>query len=198
MASATTLQAATQAVQRDSAGDVPNAIIFYEQAAEGLAADCAAIGDGPEVDAMRAKSDEYLARARVLRAQSALPAAGDAGVGVAGGAMAAAQQGQAALAAEEKKTGWQMYAGAAGAGAVGGAMIIGSVIGAPIMGAMAGAGALAYATTRDDGVGQAARTVGTGTSNAVTKAKEVNTEYKLTEKAANAARSTAEAAQAVE
>ena len=91
-----------------------------------------------------------------------------------------------------------MYAGAAGAGAVGGAMVIGSVIGAPIMGAMAGAGALAYATTREDGVGEAARTVGTGTSTAVTKAKEVNAEYKLTEKAANAAKSTAEAAQAVE
>eukprot|EP01043_Picozoa_sp_COSAG02_P103205 COSAG02_NODE_39223_length_419_cov_1.437500_1_plen_87_part_01 len=84
MASATTLQAATQAVQRDAAGDVPNAIVFYEQAAEGLAADCAAIGEGPEVDAMRAKSDEYLARARVLRAQSALPATADGAATVAG------------------------------------------------------------------------------------------------------------------
>ncbi len=195
MASATTLQAATQAVQRDAAGDVPNAIVFYEQAAEGLAADCAAIGEGPEVDAMRAKRDEYLARARVLTAQSALPAAVDGAATVAG---AAGQQGQAAEVTAENKAGWQMYAGAAGAGAVGGAMIIGSVIGAPIMGAMAGAGALAYATTREDGVGEAARTVGTGTSTAVTKAKEVNAEYKLTEKAANAAKSTVEAAQAVE
>ena len=66
------------------------------------------------------------------------------------------------------------------------------------MGAMAGAGALAYATTREDGVGEVARTVGTGSANAVSKAKEVNPEYKITEKAANAAKSTAEAAQAVE
>jgi hypothetical protein len=191
MASATTLQAATQAVQRDAAGDAPSAIVFYEQAAEGLVADCAAIGAGPEVDAMRAKRDEYLARARVLRAQSSMPDAAG------GGPTVAAQQGQAPAAAEEKK-GWQMYAGAAGAGALGGAMVIGSVIGAPIMGAMAGAGALAYATTREDGVGEAARNVGTGTSNAVTKAREVNAEYKLTEKAANAAKATTEAAQAVE
>lgn len=187
MASATTLQAATQAVQRDAAGDAPSAIVFYEQAAEGLVADCAAIGAGPEVDAMRAKRDEYLARARVLRAQTAMPDA-------AGSPIVAAQP---AAAAAEKK-GWQMYAGAAGAGALGGAMVIGSVISAPIMGAMAGAGALVYATTREDGVGEAARTVGTGTSNAVTKAREVNAEYKLTEKAANAAKATAEAAQAVE
>ena len=79
MASATTLQAATQAVQRDAAGDAPSAIVFYEQAAEGLVADCAAIGAGPEVDAMRAKRDEYLARARVLRAQSAMPDAAGGG-----------------------------------------------------------------------------------------------------------------------
>lgn len=230
MASATTLQAATQAVQRDAAGDAANAIIFYEQAAEGLAADCTAVGQGPEVDAMRAKSDEYLARARVLRAQSAsLPVAPDGGAPAGGGvdpnavmgALAAGQQAQATLAAAEKKGGWQMYAGAAGAGALGGAMVIGSVIGAPIMvgllvflppaltcwtnassgtrrhavslfaycrccsycvwrqGAMAGAGALAYATTREDGMGEAARTVGTGTSNAVVKAREVNAEYLL-------------------
>lgn len=142
MASATTLQAATQAVQRDAAGDAANAIIFYEQAAEGLAADCTAVGQGPEVDAMRAKSDEYLARARVLRAQSAsLPVAPDGGAPAGGGvdpnavtgALAAGQQAQATLAAAEKKGGWQMYAGAAGAGALGGAMVIGSVIGAPIM-----------------------------------------------------------------
>jgi hypothetical protein len=44
---------------------------------------------------------------------------------------------------------------------------------------MAGAGALAYATTREDGMGEAARTVGTGTSNAVVKAREVNAEYLL-------------------
>eukprot|EP01045_Picozoa_sp_COSAG04_P019649 COSAG04_NODE_1930_length_5196_cov_7.264469_1_plen_149_part_00 len=77
-------------------------------------------------------------------------------------------------------------------------MVVGSVIGAPIMGAMAGAGALAYATTRDDGYGDAARTVGTATSGGVGKAREINTEFKISEKAGAAARSTAEAVQAVD
>ena len=77
MASATTLQAATQAVQRDAAGDGANAAMFYEQAAQGLSADIAALGGaGPECDAMRAKANEYLARARVLRSQESLDAGG--------------------------------------------------------------------------------------------------------------------------
>ena len=206
MASATTLQAATQAVQRDAAGDAPNACVFYEQAARSLAADCDAAGAGPECDAMRAKSDEYLARARVLRAQSTLPAAGGGaapqGRGVdpnaVMGALAAGQQAQGALAAAEKKGGWQMMAGAAGAGALGGAMVIGSVIGAPIMGAVAGASALAYASTRDDGYGETARGVGNATTSGVTRVREANAEYKITDKAAAAATDAAAAAQAVD
>ena len=54
------------------------------------------------------------------------------------------------------------------------------------------------ATTRDDGYGDAARTVGTATSGGVGKAREINTEFKISEKAGAAARSTAEAVQAVD
>ena len=69
-------------------------------------------------------------------------------------------------------------------------MVVGGILGAPILGAIAGAGGLAYAATRSDGYGGAARAVGGATATGVGKARSVNKEYKLTEKAAAAGKST--------
>jgi hypothetical protein len=189
MASPTSLQMATLAVQKDCEGCVHEAAEAYEKAADSLQNDVRALGTGPEADAMRTKSAEYAARAQVLRGQlTVVPAA-------TGNVVLPAELGNQNA---QNAGGWQTFAGAAGAGAVGGAMVVGSVLGAPFLGAIAGAGGLVYAATRPDGYGDAARGVGGAASTGITKAREVNTEYDFTGKASAAVKSTAQAVQAVE
>jgi hypothetical protein len=196
MASATSLQAATLAVQSDGAGDVAAAVAHYDTAVRGLQDDIRVLGNGPEVEAMRAKANEYAARAQILRAQIQLgpgaPAPAAVGGAVGGGGTVAVAEGGA------PKPAWETYAGAAGAGALGGAMVVGGILGAPILGALAGAGGLAYAATRSDGYGGAARTVGGATATGVGKARNVNREYKLTEKAVAAGKSTVQTVRAMD
>jgi hypothetical protein len=81
-------------------------------------------------------------------------------------------------------------AGAAAVGAGVAALATGSLFVAPIL----GAGALVYATTRDDGIGEAARASGDAAVVGYGKARELNEQYHLDERARVAAQQGAQAA----
>ena len=74
-----------------------------------------------------------------------------------------------------------------GASAVGGAAVAGAVVGAVVVGpvtAVIAAGAAGYAAAiREDGVGDAARTVGKGTSQAIGEARDFNRNHHVLERA---------------
>jgi len=76
----------------------------------------------------------------------------------------------------------------AGAAVVGG-VAVGTVAGSVTLGVV-GAGAAAYAATRTDKVGDAARATGKAAIAVGTKADELNKEHKVTEKIGSAAKST--------
>ena len=73
----------------------------------------------------------------------------------------------------------------AGAAAAGGVMAFG-ILGS-MTGGMVAAGAAAYATTRKDGLGDVAKAVGRAAVAAATKGRELNDEYKISERARSAA-----------
>ena len=96
-------------------------------------------------------------------------------------------------AASSGSSGWlKAVAGAAAAG-VG----VGLVASGPIA-AVALGGAAVYATTRSDGVGEAARSVGTGTANAVSAAKKYNEEHNVTGRIAEGASQVYEGAKSMD
>lgn len=84
----------------------------------------------------------------------------------------------------------------AGAAAVGG-LAVGAAAGSVALGVL-GAGAGAYAATRSDGVGQAARSTGQAAVVVGGKAKQVNREHHLTERASSAFSSGLKAVKAVD
>ena len=73
----------------------------------------------------------------------------------------------------------------AGAAAAGG-VVVGAAAGSVVLGVGA-AGAAAYAATRPDGIGDAARGVGRATARGAERANEINEEHKITERAGKAA-----------
>jgi hypothetical protein len=71
---------------------------------------------------------------------------------------------------------------AGGASTVAGAAAVGLVAGAMALGpitALAGAAGAAYATTRDDGWGNAARSTGNAASASFNKAREIDRQYNV-------------------
>uniref|UniRef100_A0A7S3F012 WW domain-containing protein n=1 Tax=Haptolina ericina TaxID=156174 RepID=A0A7S3F012_9EUKA len=71
-----------------------------------------------------------------------------------------------------------------GGAALAGGVVVGAAAGSLLLGVGA-AGAAAYAATREDKVGDAAKATGTATVAACSKAKEVNKQYGITAKAGN-------------
>merc|ERR1712216_258854 len=77
-----------------------------------------------------------------------------------------------------------------GMGAVGGAIVLGSTIGFTAIGAIGGAAGAAYVATRQDTVGQAARSAGGLALSGVAKAQQINEQHQLTAKMADAGNKT--------
>merc|ERR1712032_1650588 len=71
-------------------------------------------------------------------------------------------------------------------GAVGGAIVLGSTIGFVGVGVVGGAAGAAYCATRNDKVGDAARSAGSMAVKAGERAQQLNQEHKITEKLADA------------
>jgi len=119
------------------------------------------------------KLAEFRARAAMLEAKIARSAATTVA--------SAAKTGQDVITKANETTkkggGLNTMAAAAGVGAVAGAVLMGPVT------AVVGAGMAAYATTRDDDVGKAARITGQTAVTGVTKAREFDKEHDLTTKA---------------
>lgn len=94
----------------------------------------------------------------------------------------------------------QTLAAAAAVGALGGAITLGMLAGAPITGALAGAAGLGYAALQPNGVGDATRGVGekaaAAVGSAASKAREVDQQYGVSEKAAAGAQRVSEQAKA--
>merc|ERR1719387_2962864 len=73
-------------------------------------------------------------------------------------------------------------AAVAALGAVGGALVLGSTVGLTAVGAMGGAAAAGYAATRQDAVGDAARSAGGAALAGCEKAKELDQQHQITAK----------------
>jgi len=78
--------------------------------------------------------------------------------------------------------GMPTIAAAAGIGAIGGAVVLGGLVGTAAAVVAGGAG-MAYASTRQGVVGESARGVGNMALAAGSKAKQINEDHKITEKA---------------
>lgn len=91
-------------------------------------------------------------------------------------------QAAGAEAAADGAKGMQTIAAAAGIGAIGGAIVLGGLVGTAAAVVAGGAG-MAYASTRQGVVGDSARGVGNMALAAGTKAKQINEEHKISEKA---------------
>jgi hypothetical protein len=92
----------------------------------------------------------------------------------------------AANAAVSSAGGVKTMAAVAAVGAVGGAIVLGSTVGLTTIGAVGGAAGAAYAATRQDAVGDAARSVGGAAVKGVDKAQELNEKHQITAKMADA------------
>jgi len=93
--------------------------------------------------------------------------------------------------------GVKTLAACAALGAVGGAIILGGTVGFAVTGAVGGAAAAGYAATRNDGIGQAARTAGGVALSGAAKAQELNEQHQITAKLADAGGKTVAKAQAI-
>ena len=175
-ASARALERARAAVELDVARDFPAAARAYRDAAAALDADADADADG--ADGLRRKAREYRERADELEATTRETTVDYTSlVGVASGAARAKTT-------METKTrdagGARVVAGAAAVGAGAGFALLGPVS------AVVGAGAMAYGTTRRDGVGSACSGAGKLAANAYSSVKRWNREHAVTTKAAAA------------
>lgn len=112
-------------------------------------------------------------------------------------AMAGAAPAAAASSDSAASGGVKTMAAVAAMGAVGGALVLGSTVGLTAIGAVGGAAGAAYCTTRNDGVGQAARTAGGVALSGVAKAQQINEHHQITAKAADAGAKTVEKAKAI-
>lgn len=98
-------------------------------------------------------------------------------------AMAGASSANAAV---NSAGGVKTMAAVAAMGAVGGAIVLGGTIGLTTIGAVGGAAGAAYAATRQDAVGNAARSAGGAALSGVAKAQELNEQHQITAKMADA------------
>lgn len=174
-ASARALARAKAAVEYDLARDFHAAARAYRDAAAALDVDAETDGDG--ADGLRAKAREYRDRADELEdAARATTASNDytSLVGVASGA------------ARAKTTVETKTRAAGGANVVAGAAAVGACAGFALLGPMSAvvaAGAMAYGTTRKDGVGSACAGAGKMAASAYSSVKRWNREYAVAEKA---------------
>jgi len=175
----------SQAMQLDREGNAVRACEEYRKAAARLGEAAAAVpNEHPDGPVISRHADEVLARVAYLEGLNGAPATTPLeehikGVqlsmgspppgGTAGPAGCASPAG-----------GSKVMAAAAGAGGIAGFMVMGP------MAAVALAGAAAYATTREDKIGSAARTVGTGGVTALQKAKSFDDNYQVTQRVAAA------------
>jgi hypothetical protein len=109
-------------------------------------------------------------------------------------AMAGASTANAAV---QSAGGMKTMAACAGLGAVGGAIILGGGLGLTAIGAVGGAAGAAYVATRQDAVGDAARSAGNTALQGVAKAQEVNQKHQITTKIADAGSAAAAKAKAI-
>lgn len=103
----------------------------------------------------------------------------------------------AANAAVSSAGGVKTMAAVAAVGAVGGAIVLGSTVGLTAIGAVGGAAGAAYAATRQDAVGDAARSVGGTAIKGVEKAQELNDKHQITAKVADVGNKAATKARAI-
>lgn len=168
------MKVASAAVEHDTAGRWDEAVPLYEQAAAMILASAPSEPD-------KQTAEQYRARANVLKTQ------------IQARNLQRMQSGMAAAGAVNQQLGDGVQkaggvAPMAAAAAVGG--VAGMALGGSMM-AVAGAGAAAYATTRADGIGEAARNTGQSALQAFEAAKKINEEHNLTGKAYEAAQASA-------
>mmetsp|Transcript_15828 Transcript_15828/g.32074 ORF Transcript_15828/g.32074 Transcript_15828/m.32074 type:complete len:273 (-) Transcript_15828:50-868(-) len=175
--------AENEAISLDRAGDVPAAIRSYEQCERELAAAVEAAlpahaEDRPKLVQHRQEINDRLAHLRGLSAGSApsLPVeqqirAVELGMRATGAASSAASSAGGA----------KTLAACAALGAAGGFVVLGGVLGTSLS-IVGGAAGAAYVATRQDKLGDAARSAGGLAIAGAEKAKQLNEEHKVTEK----------------
>mmetsp|Transcript_55071 Transcript_55071/g.160724 ORF Transcript_55071/g.160724 Transcript_55071/m.160724 type:complete len:277 (-) Transcript_55071:67-897(-) len=175
-----------QAIALDRAGDVPAAIKLYEQCERELAAAIDAAlpthaGDQPKLVQHKQEISDRLAHLRSLKGKpSSIPVEQQIRA-VELGMQATSAASSAASAAGGVKT----LAACAALGAAGGFIVLGGVVGTSIS-LVGGAAGAAYVATRNDKLGDAARSAGGVAIAGAEKAKQLNEEHKVTEKIAEA------------
>jgi len=174
--------AENEAIALDRAGDVPAAIKKYEECERELgdAIDVALpqhAGDHPKLVQHRQEINDRISHLKSLKGKpSAIPVeqqikAVELGMQAAGAASSAASS----------AGGVKALAACAALGAAGGFIVLGGVLGTSLSIAGGAAGA-AYLATRQDKVGDAARSAGGVAIAGVEKARQLNEEHKVTEK----------------
>ena len=173
-ASRLAIDLAKRAVELDVARAFADAALAYDDAATQLERESSSASDA---DALLAKAREYRKRAEEIRRTRVTN--GDAST-----SMSSRDRGKKKD--EESSSG--VVAGAAAVGAAAGFALLGP------MSAVVAAGAMAYGTQRKDGWGKACKGVGKAAACSYTSLKRFNDEYKITDKASRAARTTAKGA----
>ncbi|KAF4701880.1 hypothetical protein FOZ62_001121, partial [Perkinsus olseni] len=178
-----------EAMIRDRANQLQRAISYYVQASNRLSEALAVLPlHHPDSEAIRKHKSEIDARANYLRDTL------DSGVDTAGVpleqqihpvSLTMTSTEPVVAGAHREATRGAAMGGAAAIGGLGGLLLLGPI------GLVAGAAGAAYATTRSDKFGSAARTVGSATTNvtsdAVEKGAEIGEEYGVTQKVRGAA-----------
>jgi len=183
----------------DRQGDTKGAASKYEEAARVLqeAAGLAAAAHPEDAPKLEQHRSELLQRAEHLKGLKegqtpTIPLEQQVHAVQLG--MQAASSAQAATSAAG---GLPTMAAAAGVGAVGGFLVLGGIVGATAA-VVAGGAAAAYASTRQDQIGEAARGVGNMTLAAGQKAKAINQEHQITDKAVAMGKAAVEKAKEVD
>mmetsp|Transcript_3997 Transcript_3997/g.12572 ORF Transcript_3997/g.12572 Transcript_3997/m.12572 type:complete len:304 (+) Transcript_3997:143-1054(+) len=167
------------AMELDRAGDAEQAVACYRQAVQRLSAAAAACPEGnPDRVVLSGHAGQVLGRVVYLESLAGAPAAAPVEQHIGSAQLGTGTDG----APLPEPVGWGKRA--ASAAAVGGAAGL-LVLHAPVTAVALAAGA-AYATTREDGAGKAARTVGDIGLQAASRAQTLAQENRLPERAERA------------
>mmetsp|Transcript_17968 Transcript_17968/g.41938 ORF Transcript_17968/g.41938 Transcript_17968/m.41938 type:complete len:280 (+) Transcript_17968:64-903(+) len=177
-------EAENSAIELDRKGKFKEAIAKYEECIQGLSAAISASGTGHQEDtsSLEEHRKQVLGRTSYLRGFKGDPSE-----------VSPIEEYitpiQLNMKADEKggHNPLKKIAAVAGLGAAAGFIVLGGILGGAFAVA-AGGGAAAYAATRQDGIGNAARKAGEVTLDGVDKAADLNREHKITEKLAEAGR----------
>jgi hypothetical protein len=178
-----------EAIELDRAGKVSEALAKYAACEKELAASVAAAlpahaEDKPKLEAHRQEILQRMEHLKGLKAGETPSIPVEQQIK---SVQLGMQVSSAAQEAAQRAGGVKVVAATAAVGAACSFMILGGAIGTTFA-VVGGAGAAAYATSRDDKIGEAARKVGQVTLAGVDKAKAIDEEHHLTEKAATAAK----------